>query len=69
MKILKKLKFIVPPKKDIHLDNEDLSILMGGDNCSTFTTCSGSTSKGTCADWNNGACTGGGTMRCTPVTL
>jgi len=63
MKQLKKLKFIVPPKKETRLEDGDMSLLFGGDNCGTYSAC-GATGKNTCSSHSDSQCSGGGTMMC-----
>lgn len=66
----KKFKFIELPKNEVDLSKEELSYLLGGGNCITYTSCPeeyNNTCKydnGNCS--NTGAC--GGTFYCASHT-
>lgn len=63
MKELKKIKLIDSPKEEIKLDDNDMSFLLGGDNCISFTECGG-TGKNICYERDGSLCSGSNTMRC-----
>lgn len=64
MRNLKKLKFIEPPRKEVLLEENNLSVLFGGDNCSVY-------KNGTCTNYDNGSCSGGAgaTFKCGSYAL
>lgn len=63
-----KLNFIVLPKEEIMLTNDEAAMLLGGDNCYEYTICTHPEGHGSaCNIHNNEPCKGGGcgeTMHC-----
>lgn len=60
---LKKINLIEAPKKEFNLDDDDMSFLLGGDNCQTFTQC-GDSGKNICISRDGANCNGNGGMKC-----
>lgn len=72
MKKLRKIQLIDAPKKEIKLNDDDMSVLLGGnfDNCSTYTLC-GEVGRNSCTSYSSTACSGGGSsdMRCSTYSF
>lgn len=58
-----KLNFIVLPKEEIMLTNDEAAMLLGGDNCNVYKICT--TQRGTyCGEFNNAECSGSSVGGC-----
>ena len=72
MKKLKKIHLINPPKKDVNLTDDAMSVLLGGnfDNCATYNLC-GQAGRNSCTSYDTTACSGGGSsdVKCSTYTF